>query len=277
MPTPNDLDGITEFLSSKLWSVDGVEAIILGGSHARGNARPDSDIDIVLVYRDERPLDISRIRTIVSELNDTVDPLVVDIGAWGPWVNGGARLTIGGRSVALLYRSIEAYERVIAEAKVGNAEHDWLQQPPYGFPSVAYLGEIEIGRVLLDPRDVMHDLKEAVRPYPAVLKTNLINGFIWGAEFTIDNSRKPAARNDAYAALGGLTRAAAMMTLALYALNEQYYTSDKDALSITNTFALAPRQYTSRVHDALREPHLAEAVEQMAVLVAETKQLCARQ
>jgi Polymerase beta, Nucleotidyltransferase len=277
VPTPPlDLHGITELLSSKLWNVTGVEAIVLGGSHARGNARPDSDIDIAMLYRDSRPLDIDRIRAIANEVNDTPDPVVVEIGGWGPWVNGGAWLTIGGQRVDVLYRSIDAYERVIEQAKLGKAEHDWLQQPPYGFPSVSYLGEIEIGKVLLDPRDVVHDLREQIRPYPPALKHSLISGFIWGAEFTVENTRKPAERNDAYAALGGITRAGAMLTFAVFALNEQYYTTDKGALDLAANFATAPVHFATRMHDAIREPHYTAAVEQMSELIAETKALWQR-
>jgi Polymerase beta, Nucleotidyltransferase len=276
VPTPTDLDGITELLSSKLWGLDGAEAIVLGGSHARGNARGDSDIDIAVLYRDSKSIDIEQVRVIANEVNDTVDPVVVGVGGWGPWVNGGAWLTIGGQRVDVLYRSIDAYQRVITEAHLGNAEHDWLQQPPYGFPSVAYLGEIEICRVLLDPRDIVSTLRDQVRPYPIALKNNLISGFLWGAEFTVENTRKPAGRNDAYATLGGITRAAAMLTFALFALNEEYYTTDKGALDLTGAFTVVPQHFTSRMHDALRDPHLGGAVEQLGTLIAETKLLWQR-
>lgn len=276
MPTPTDLDGITELLSSKLWGLDGAEAIVLGGSHARGNARRDSDIDIAVLYRDAKSIDVEQVRVIASEVNDTVDPVVVAVGGWGPWVNGGAWLTIGGQRVDVLYRSIDSYERVIAAAQLGTAEHDWLQQPPYGFPSVAYLGEIEICKVLLDPRDIVATLRDQVRPYPIALKNNLISGFLWGAEFTVETTRKPASRNDAYATLGGITRAAAMLTFALFALNEEYYTTDKGALDLTAAFSVVPQHFTSRMHDALRDPHLGGAVEQLGTLIAETKQLWQR-
>jgi hypothetical protein len=51
----------------------------------------------------------------------------------GPWVNGGAWLTIGGQRVDFLYRSLEHLDRVIAEANAGRYEVHYLQQPPFGF------------------------------------------------------------------------------------------------------------------------------------------------
>ncbi len=267
------LDGITEQLSSKLWAVNGVEAIVLSGAHAKGNTTDDSALDLALLYRDANGIDAEKVRDIASEINDTLDSIVVEVGGWGPWINGGAKLVVDGQPVDVHYRSIDAYERVIEQAQIGVAEHDWLQRPPYGFPSVAYLGEIEMCKILLDPRDVVSDLRELVRPYPEALKTNLINGFLWGAEHTIESARLPAARNDAYAAMGGITRAVAMITFAVFALNEHYYTDDRGALDLTSSFAVAPKHFTSRMHDALRDPHLGGAVEQLGRIIDETKTL----
>ena len=82
--------------------VHGLSAIVLGGSHASGTNRPDSDIDIGLYYNEDRPLDIDQIRAIVRLLNDAPNPAVTDLGEWGTWVNGGAWLTVGGQRVDFL-------------------------------------------------------------------------------------------------------------------------------------------------------------------------------
>jgi predicted nucleotidyltransferase len=63
----------------KLKSVQGMQAIVLGGSWASGTQRPDSDIDLGLYYSADRLLDIQQVRNIVSELNDIPNPVVTDL------------------------------------------------------------------------------------------------------------------------------------------------------------------------------------------------------
>ena len=48
MSIPSWLDEICARIVERLQRVDGIEAIALGGSQARGTPRPDSDVDIGL-------------------------------------------------------------------------------------------------------------------------------------------------------------------------------------------------------------------------------------
>jgi hypothetical protein len=273
VPTPTDLDEVVDLLVPRLWEVVGVKAVAVLGEHGSGLARSDADREVLVLYRDALPLDTRMLRDMVDNVNDTVGLHVTDLGGWGPWMNGGAQLTIGRQRVDLLYRSIDRYDHAITQAQDGHAEHDWLQLPPYGFPSVSYLGEIDLATVILDPKEEFHDLKERVRPYPLLLKRNLITGFLWGAQHTLDSIRLSAARNDVFAAMGGLTRAAAMLSFAIYAMNERYYVADRGALDVMATFAVIPPHCHARIHDALREPHLPGAVEQLNSLIEETRRL----
>src|SRR5881398_1859066 len=118
-------------LVDQLKPVHGLRAIVLGGSYASGSQRPDSDIDIGLYYDEHQPLNTAHVRSIASILNDTPTPTVTGLGGWGPWVNGGAWLTIGGQRVDFLYRDIDHVERVIAAAEAGRYEVHYLQQPPF--------------------------------------------------------------------------------------------------------------------------------------------------
>ncbi len=52
-----DCDRALLFLGSQLQHAHQPEAIILFGSRARGDARPESDFDLLLVMPNERPLD----------------------------------------------------------------------------------------------------------------------------------------------------------------------------------------------------------------------------
>ena len=96
--------------------VPGVIAVTLGGSRARGTARPDSDWDIGLYYRGD--IDTAAIR----ELGYTGH--VTEPGEWGRIVNGGAWLEIDVERVDLLYRDLDVVEHWIAEADAGRFEID---------------------------------------------------------------------------------------------------------------------------------------------------------
>jgi hypothetical protein len=96
-------------LGERLVSVDGVVAVVLGGSRARGTHRPDSDIDLGLYYRGD--LDMLALRALADDVAD--DPVEVTVpGGWGPWVDGGAWLTIQGQRVDWIYRDLQRVHQV---------------------------------------------------------------------------------------------------------------------------------------------------------------------
>ena len=84
-------------LTHRLGAIPGIKAVVLGGSHARGRARPGSDIDLYVYYSEETPFSIESIRELAETVNDTAGPVVTDFYGWGPWVNGGAWLTVNGQ------------------------------------------------------------------------------------------------------------------------------------------------------------------------------------
>lgn len=84
-------------LAMRLGAVRGIMAAVLGGSHARGRARSGSDIDLGILYSEVAPFSIQSVRELAEDINDTAGPVVTNFYEWGPWVNGGAWLTIGGQ------------------------------------------------------------------------------------------------------------------------------------------------------------------------------------
>ena len=73
-------------LSQRLGEIRRVQAVALGGSHARGRARPESDIDLYIYYADATPFAIQNIRELAETVNDSAGPVVTDFYGWGPWV-----------------------------------------------------------------------------------------------------------------------------------------------------------------------------------------------
>ncbi len=234
-----------------LKSVDGLRAIVLGGSYASGSERPDSDIDIGLYYEENQPLDIDHIRAIASLLNDTPDPTVTDLGGWGTWVNGGAWLMIGGQRVDFLYRNIDFVSSTIDDCNTGKLRSDYWQQPAYGFHSFMYCTETAICRPLSDPDQAIEHLKAKVAYYSLHLKQAIIKNFLWSARFTLDNTYKPALRGEVYLVTGCLARTIHCFVQVLYAINETYYLSEKKLAADLDSFSLRPDKFLERIYTLL--------------------------
>ena len=121
-------------IAGRLGEIEGVVAVALGGSWARGEAHPDSDVDLGIYYRSENPPRITDLRLLARELDDRHPPdAVTDFGEWGPWINGGGWLTIEGRRVDWLYRDLDLIERTVGECSVGRPAVYFQPGHPHGF------------------------------------------------------------------------------------------------------------------------------------------------
>jgi len=232
----------------------GVDAVVLGGSHARGRARPDSDLDIGLYYSPNTPFSIARVREIAARLNDVPEPVVSDFGAWGRWVDGGAWLTIEGQRVDLLYRSLAKVEATLKDAREGRFEIDFEQQPPFGFFGPTVLGEVAIAVPMHDPRAILAQLKAEVSPMPDALARAVVQSRLWSVEFGLTAfAPKFAANGDVHGVAGCLTRFAHALVLTLFCLNGVYLINDKTALAEAANFSLAPERFADRLRAILSD------------------------
>lgn len=266
-------------LANRLGALRGVRAVVLGGSYARGRARPGSDIDLGLLYSEASPFSIQSLRELAEGINDTPNPVVTGFYEWGPWVNGGAWLKVRGQRVDFVYRSLEHVERVIGDAEAGRYELDYAQQPPFGFFSGTYLGEVAECVPLVDPERRLEVLKPRVAVYPEALRRNLVQDYLWAAEFGLAAfAAKFAARGDTFGTAGCLTRVVHQLVLVLFALNRRYPLNDKTALAEVAEWECAPRGFTPRVQALLAnlgtsEVELVAAVDGVAKVVRETIEL----
>jgi len=267
-------------LAQRLGAIRGIRAVVLGGSHARGRAHAGSDIDLGILYSEAAPFAIESVRELAASVNDEPNPVVSGFYEWGPWVNGGAWLTIGGQRVDFLYRSLEHLERVVADAAAGRHELHYGQQPPFGFFSGTYLGELAICVPLLDPDDRVAPLKQRVAHYPERLRSSVVQDYLWAVEFGLRAfAAKFAARGDTYGTAGCLTRAVNQLVLVLFALNRRHLLNDKTALAEISEFERAPKDFGRRVQETLArlgssQGELAAAVDAIERLFRETIALC---
>ena len=158
---PDPVSAVLDRVVAELAPIADLRALALGGSWARGTARPDSDLDVGLYYRDAAAFEVEAVRACAARLDPGPDRVVTGFGEWGPWVDGGAWLVVDGRRVDLLYRSFDRIEATLAAARRG--EHEWHfgQQPPFGFHGPTLLAELAICRPLHDPQGELAKAKRA--------------------------------------------------------------------------------------------------------------------
>ena len=242
-------------LVEALQAIPNMIAIVLGGSYAGGLARPDSDIDIGLYYREASPFSVERVRSVAEGVCvPGTTPVVTDFYGWGPWVNGGAWIQTPTGKVDFLYRNLDQVQGVIDEGRRGISRHDYDQQPPFGFRSVVYFGETSICVPLYDPEGEIARIKKAVGKYPENLRRRVIQDSLWNAEFSLLLCPNFENAGDVYNAVGCMTRIAQFLVQALFALNEKYFVSDKYTTWLVDQFPLRPRDFTARLAQILSQP-----------------------
>ena len=273
---------LAERIAERLADVEGVEAVVLGGSWARGEAHPDSDVDLGIYYRPERRPSLAALRELARELDDRhVPDLVTDFGEWGPWIDGGGWLRIEGRRVDWLYLDLDLVSREISECHVGRTSSHYQPGHPHGFHTHIYAGEVHHCRVLRDVRGKLASLKALVADYPAALKRSLTRRFLWEADFALETCRKPAARGDVFYVAGCLFRCAACLVQVLFAVNERYFVNEKGSVKVAGSFPLGPEGFEDTVSHVLSEPgrdpaRLSESVREFERLVQVTRELSAQ-
>ena len=122
-------DVLLDRLVRAVGGVPGIRAIVLGGSRARGEATAQSDYDIGLYYEADNPIDIGRLAKAAMLLPGAGSSSVTAIGEWGPWINGGAWLTVEGKRVDLLYRDLGKVRLVVDACHAGRVERVYQPRP----------------------------------------------------------------------------------------------------------------------------------------------------
>jgi predicted nucleotidyltransferase len=228
--------------------IEGIVAIALGGSRARGNHTPKSDVDLGIYYQPENPPDLIALNHLASHLDDNHRAnLITPIGEWGKWINGGGWLKVEGVPVDFLYRDLAQVNQVIDDCHAGKITIDYQPGHPHGFVSSIYMGEVALGWSLHDPDGVLTALKAKTTHYPAALKQSTIDKFAWEISFSLLVAQKAVARGDVVYAAGCCFRSVACMNQVLFALNEVYLLNEKGAVAVADGFGLSPPSYQQRV------------------------------
>lgn len=272
------LDPLLTRLTSAFGGVPGVAAIVLGGSRARGSAHSTSDYDLGLYFADASPLDTARLLAAAKEIaDDPASTTVTPIGEWGPWIVGGAWLSVQGRKVDLLYRNADAVEAVMQSCRAGLVTMDYQPGHPHGFCSAIWMGEVAYCQPLHDPQGLIARLKSIALPYPGPLRDALIQRFRWEILFGIENAELAAARDERTHVAGSLYRSLASIAQVLFALNERYLINEKGALQEAALFPLTIPHLLERTNEVWRligDGALAPACEALRQIERQLQALC---
>src|SRR6202167_2729824 len=252
MPTAHEVELILTQVAERVSKIDGVQAIVLGGSRARGTADERSDIDLGIYYDGANPFSVVALRAAAKELDDRhSDNLVTSFGDWGLAVNGGGWLEIRGNHVDFLYREIGAVGDAIEDCIAGRLRSIYQLGHPLGFHIQIYAGEVHVCHSLYDSLETVARLKALVSEYPEKLRTAAVTKHLFDAEFEISIAAKPAERTDAMYVTGCLFRGAGFMTLVLYALNRKFFLNEKGAFAESRGFAIKPARFHDLVASVL--------------------------
>jgi predicted nucleotidyltransferase len=252
MPLDHEIDQILTQVTTRVSKIEGIRAIVLGGSRARGTADERSDIDLGIYYDGKRPFSTPALGAAAKELDDRhSDNLVTSFGDWGPGVNGGGWLQIRGRHVDFLYREIGAVREAIEDCIAGRPRSVHQLGHPLGFHIQIYAGEVHVCRPLFDSAGTVAGLKSLIHEYPEKFRTAVVTKHLFDAEFEISIAAKPAERGDVMYVAGCLFRAAGFMTLVLYALNRRFYLNEKGVFIESRGFSIKPPHFHDTVASVL--------------------------
>jgi Nucleotidyltransferase domain len=262
-------------LGQRLVEVDGVVGVLLGGSRAREEHTRESDFDLGLYYRP--PLDIEALEDLAR---DVAGPKasVTRPGEWGPWVDGGGWLHIGGTAVDWIYRDLDRVRKSWDDAQAGRNDFHFQIGHPLGVPDFMYAGEVALGVVLADPSGEITTLQEAARRYPPRLRDALVEG-LWEASFGIEIARKAVTRGDTAYVAGCLFRVVEVCALALHGHAGQWLINEKGAVASAGRLPEAPASFAERAHNVLAHlgttpGELSSAIASAADLVTDTNDAC---
>jgi hypothetical protein len=262
-------------LSQRLTAIPGVTGVMLGGSRARREYTADSDVDLGLYYRP--PLDVARLGKLAREVAGP-QAKVTEPGAWGPWVDGGAWLTIADTAVDWLYRDLDRVHLSCQNALQGRVDFHFQVGHPMGVLGTSYAGEIALGVVLADPSGELLALQRQVATYPSALGDALV-AKLWEAGFILDGLPKPASRHDTVYVAGCLFRVVELCAYALHGRAGRWLINEKGAVASAGRLPQAPADFVDRANDVLaplgtKSEELAAAITRAARLFADVRDAC---
>ena len=272
--TPDDAS--LREMALQLVRVDGIVGVVLGGSRARGDHTPTSDVDLGLYYRP--PLDVVRLAALAR---DVAGPRaeVTEPGDWGPWVDGGGWLTVDGVAVDWIYRNLDRVRSCWQSAQAGRFAFHQQIGHPFGVADFSYPGELAIAVALADPTGELTALQADMRTYPTALGRSLVTQCLWEAGFLIGIAGKAVGRTDTAYVAGCLFRVVVLCAHALHGRDGRWLVNEKGAVAAAGRLPSAPAEFAGKAQRLLAQvgatpSQLADSLRAAQALVADVGDTC---
>jgi predicted nucleotidyltransferase len=277
-----EIELIIEKVITSLKTIKGIEAIVLGGSRAKGNYSAKSDIDIGIYYSNDSELDLMELKRVATELDDTHRTnLITRIGEWGPWINGGGWLCIDGVATDFLFRNINKVATVIDDCLNKKITIDYQPGHPHGFVNTIYIAETYYCKILWDTNNLLVNLKDKITPYPLPIKTGIVDKFLWEAGFSNSIAYKGLLKNDIVYTTGCIYRVISCLMQVIYALNETYIMNEKGSLANIDTFKIIPEAFKEKVENIFLSltsdtKNMKNILDELSGVIKEVERLCSK-
>jgi predicted nucleotidyltransferase len=263
-------------IATEFAAIEGVLGMSAGGSWVRGDARPDSDLDLHLYYASDHPPSLSELRSVAARLDDRHEVGVLSpFGARGAWSNGGGALLVEGLAVDLAYRDLTLVVRTIDDCRRGRWEFVHIPgsgERILGIHSYVYLGEMQQAHPLYDPQQSLFRLQRQAESYPPALKWSIVTRYMREADHLVNAARSAAAAADLLRVSSCLTQTASALVQILFAWNETHCIREKGVLRLVDNLPVRPDHIGAEIEETLsrfdRSPvELSEVVARMEEIV----------
>ena len=245
--TESQIAAVVEEMARELSRCPFVAGVVLGGSRATGTAAPSSDVDMGIYYDPDR-LEVPVLSRIAARFDDAHrENLVCREGEWGPWVNCGGWLTVGGVPVDWILRDIGRVEQVLQETEEGKISSHYQTGHPHAYLNVMYRGELACGKLLYARDEAFREKKRQAESYPESMGRALLDFFLFESGFSCMLAEKHLGREDSYYVTGHLFRAVSVLNQVLFALNRCYYLNEKKAVLRAGALPITVPGYRERV------------------------------
>lgn len=218
---------ITKLITENFKSIPSIQAILLGGSYSFGIQKKNSDVDILLLYRDK--LNTHQIKSTLKKIGDFKNPLVTKEWEQGVLANGRARFVYKKTIVELHYWHIPTIIKHI-EKTTQFIYGDLHQFVPFGFYSYFIYGYIYYAKKLYDPNGILRKLQKRAGKKTKAVQKNIVAYFFNEAWALYTKLVKSALRGNKINNLLIMTRLYFCIKRGLFGAESAYYVFDKASL-----------------------------------------------
>ncbi len=229
-------------------------AIILGGSTARGVARPDSDIDLGLFWR-RLPAAAER-DALRRSIGGGLERFVANerrFAAGNPRRHGGIEIVTLPATAARPRLGLDLEHETVAGTE--QVLHDVLATADLALAKQELLSVIQTG-IVLTGHEVAARWREQTGAYPTALADQMVAGQLAGLGQRLLGQQRSLATEDWFCHYEGLLDAGRRLSLALLGLNRTWAFTDnpdfKGLASVVEGLAWRPERFVERLGGLLQ-------------------------